>query len=305
MYNCVLYELCINWSAGYAEASKLSTLKQHANPTDPPCSHFGTCGGCNFQNLEYTAQLHAKQAQVAETLQRIGGISKCNDILLPIVACQQAYHYRNNMQFTFSSQADLATHKDQPDKVVLGLHKAAQPSQITPIQTCYLQHRSANILLQAASLAVAHASVKAAELPLTAFDAVTQQGFLRQLILRKNSKGEYMVIISTSYSQPGLLQPLVTALLSCSLPVHSIINTVVPVQGIPKHKRSRSRSRKSAAAGQQSHVIHGSSTITEQLCGLQFEISPSSFFQINSDQAAVLYSLVLQFAGKGRREVIY
>ena len=288
-------------SAGYASASKLTTLKQHANPTDAPCPHFGPCGGCDFQNLDYTAQLHAKQVQVAETFQRIGGISNCNDVLLPIVACQQAYHYRNNMQFTFST-SPAAPDTGKPSQVFLGLHKTRQPSQITPIQTCFLQQDSANSLLQAVSLAVAHASAQAAETPLTAFNPVTQRGFLRQLILRKNSREEYMVIISTSHFQPALLQRVIRALLSCNVTVLSIINTVVPCQSTAKQKRRRSGNRSTASAGQQSqHVLHGAATITEQLCGLQFEISPSSFFQVNSSQAAVLYKLVLQFAGKAHR----
>lgn len=280
---------------GYAEASKLTTLKQHANPTEAPCPHFGTCGGCDLQNLEYTAQLHAKQVQVAETFQRIGGISNCNDILLPIVACQQAYHYRNNVQFTFST-SQAASHTGKPAQVVLGLHKARQPSQITPVQTCFLQQDSANSLLQAASLAVAQASAQAAGVPLTAFNPATQHGFLRQLILRKNSREEYMVILSTSYSQPALLQPVARALLSCNVPVLSIINTVVPCKSTTKPKRGRSDSRSTSAGQQSHHVIHGAATITEQLCGLHFEISPNSFFQVNSSQAAVLYKLVLQFA---------
>lgn len=281
---------------GYAEASKLTTLKQHANPTEAPCPHFGTCGGCHLQNLDYTAQLHAKQVQVAETLQRIGGISNCNDVLRPIVACQQAYHYRNNMQFTFSTSM-AAPLTDTPAQVVLGLHKARQPSQITPIQACFLQQDSANSLLQAASLAAAQASAQAAGVALTAFNPATQHGFLRQLILRSNSRGEYMVILSTSYFQPALLQPVVRALLSCNVPVLGIINTVVPCKSTAKPRRGRSGKQSTSSAGQQSHhVIHGAATITEQLCGLHFEISPNSFFQVNSSQAAVLYKLVLQSA---------
>ena len=290
--------------AGYAEASKVSTLKQHDNPADPSCPHFGTCGGCNFQNLDYTAQLNAKQAQVAETFQRIGGISSCHDLLLPVVACQETYHYRNNMQFTFSTvQADPDCQTQKPDTIVLGLHKAAQPSHTTPIQTCYLQRGSANLLLQAASLAAAHAAAGVADMLLTAFNPVTQQGFLRQLILRRNSRGEFMVIISTSHSKPALLEPLVTALLSCSVPVLSIINTVVPCQSRAKRERSYSRRKTrtmAAAVRECCHVLHGTSSITERLCGLNFEISPSSFFQVNSDQAAVLYMHVRKFAGRTR-----
>ena len=112
-----------------------------------------------------------------------------------------------------------------------------------------------------------------------------------------------MVIVSTSHFQPALLQPLVTALLSCSVPVLSIINTVVPCQSIAKRERSHSRRKtrtKAAAVREGSHVLHGTSSITERLCGLNFEISPSSFFQVNSDQAAMLYTHVRKFAGRTR-----
>ena len=216
------------------------------------------------------------------------------------------------MQFTFATQkpASSFSKKIKPDSsleldahtgIVIGLHEANDPSQIVPIHTCYLQHHSADVLLQAASQAVAQAPAQmhpGSRQQLTAFDPKTQQGFLRQLVLRRNSSNEYMVIISTSSWQHALLQPVVNALLDCGVSVHSIVNTVIPSQ------RTAKRTRKKGASGrtgqdmrQQSHVLHGLPTITEQLCGLQFEISPASFFQVNSDQAAVLYNLVLRAAG--------
>lgn len=92
-------------AAGYAEASKVETLQPHANAAAAPCPHFGVCGGCNYQSLKYAAQLQAKQAQVLEAFQHVGGIdlSMCN--VLPIVPCQNQYHYRNNMQFAFGTAA--------------------------------------------------------------------------------------------------------------------------------------------------------------------------------------------------------
>ena len=298
--------------AGYAEASKLTTVEQHSSPAEPLCPYFGVCGGCNYQSLAYAAQLHAKQAQVAETLRHVGGISSCNDILLPIVPCQQAYHYRNNMQFTFSpgqvsspisESPEASSDVDSEDhgNISIGLHKAHDPSKVVPIQACYLQHNSANVLLQAASQAVTEAASAAPQAQgqrLTAFNPATQQGFLRQLVLRRNSSNEYMVIISTSSYQPALLEPVTAALLSCGVAVLSIINTVVLGHSPAKHKHTKAASsRNPRGPHQQAHVLHGSPTITEQLCGLQFDISPKSFFQVNSDQAAVLYHMVLKAAG--------
>lgn len=169
------------------------------------------------------------------------------------------------------------------------------------LQTCYLQHDNANTLLQAASEVVSKAAAKAPEAnkqQLTAFNPVTQQGFLRQLILRRNSRNEYMIIISTSSSQPSCLEEMVTALLRCNVPVLSIISTVIPGQAPKLQRRKGKGSKQIAVTCQQAHVLHGLPTITEQLCGMQFQISPTSFFQVNSDQAEVLYSLVLKSAGK-------
>ena len=107
-----------------------------------------------------------------------------------------------------------------------------------------------------------------------------------------------MVIFSTTSFQPALLEPLVTAVQSCNVEVLSIINTIIPPEGVMKpHRRKASKLKRSGSQHQQSHVLFGSSTITERLCDLDFQISPESFFQVNSAQAEVLYSLVHKAAG--------
>ncbi len=169
-------------AAGYAEATKLTTLQEPLNLADPPCPHFGVCGSCNYQNLQYHAQLEAKQQQVLETLQHIGGISNCDDVLLPIIPCQQPCYYRSNMQCTFSMaptfpfqpwQTQLSSGhslagstcapSDIAKRLIVGLHKANDPSEIVPVQTCFLQHDSASVLLQAAAQAVAQSPPMQAE----------------------------------------------------------------------------------------------------------------------------------------------
>jgi len=242
-------------------------------------------------------------------LQRIGGISNCDDVLLPIIPCQQQYHYRNNMQFTFSeapfqhkerleSSSGSSTHtqSDPAKRVVIGLHKTNNPSEVVPIEACSLQHDSANTLLQAAAEALALSPTQPQQL--SAFNPATQRGLLRQLILRRNSKNQYMVIFSTSSFQPALLEPLVTAVQSCNVEVLSIINTVIPLEGgVRPHRRKSSKLKCLSSQRQQSHVLFGTSTITERLCELDFQISPESFFQVNSAQAEVLYDLVHKAAG--------
>lgn len=301
---------------GYAEATKVTTLQNPLNLADPPCPHFSVCGGCNYQNLQYYAQLHAKQQQVSETLQRIGGISNCDDVLLSIIPCQQQYHYRNNMQFTFSeapfqhkesseysSGSSTHTRPDPAKRVVIGLHKVNNPSEVVPIEACSLQHDSANTLLQAAAQALALSPTQPQQL--SAFNAATQRGLLRQLILRRNSKNQYMVIFLTTSFQPALLEPLVTAVQSCNVEVLSIINTVIPPEGgMRPHRRKAPKLKSSSRQRPQSHVLFGLSTITERLCNLDFQISPESFFQVNSAQAEVLYDLVHIAAGLRPSDIV-
>jgi len=242
-------------------------------------------------------------------LQRIGGLSNCDDVLLPIIPCQQQYHYRNNMQFTFSeapfqhtesiensSGSSTHTQPDPAKRVVIGLHKVNNPSEVVPIEACSLQHDSANTLLQAAAQALALSPTQSQQL--SAFNFATQRGLLRQLILRRNSKNQYMVIFSTTSFQPSLLEPLVTAVQSCNVEVLSVINTVIPPEGGAKYQhRKASKLKGSGSKRQRSHVLFGSSTITERLCELDLQISPESFFQVNSAQAEVLYDLVHKAAG--------
>jgi len=213
------------------------------------------------------------------------------------------------MQFTFSeapfqhtksigSSSGSSTHtcSDTVKRVVIGLHRVNNPSEVVPIEACSLQHDSANTLLQAAAQALALSPTQPQQL--SAFNPATQRGLLRQLILRRNSKNEYMVILSTTSFQPALLEPLVTAVQSCNVEVLSIINTVIPLEGGMKpHRRKASKLKGSGSKRQQSHVLFGSSTITERLCDLDFQISPASFFQVNSAQAEVLYDLVHKAAG--------
>lgn len=343
----------------------------HDNAVEAPCPYFGSCGGCNYQNLQYAAQLQAKQAQVVEALERVGGLdlSTCN--VQPIVACQSQYQYRNNMQFGFSTAAvphgrcqvvsdpssDVSSQAAQAKKaaqhagkdpmvgaqqsttagpepshwseatplstysqtasVYLGLHAIDNPAQLVPIDTCLLQDTDANRLLHAANQACA------GDAQLAAHHTSSAQGFLKQLIIRRNSHSEYLIVITTTSHQPDLLQPIAQALTATNVALKGIINKVVPPsvhtppvkrpgntrslqRGSSKRARllrrqaDQSSNNKEASSPNNktgSHTLFGDEAIIERLCGLDFIISADSFFQVNSQQAEVLYGMVQQPAG--------
>ncbi|MCC7318924.1 MAG: class I SAM-dependent RNA methyltransferase, partial [Bacteroidales bacterium] len=70
--------------------------------TTPACSHFGVCGGCKWQHLDYVHQLKYKQQQVKDNFERIGKFP--HPEILPIIGSTQQYYYRNKLEYTFSNR---------------------------------------------------------------------------------------------------------------------------------------------------------------------------------------------------------
>ena len=88
--------------ASFLEARTLEITKESSLAVDVKCKHFKECGGCTFQNLDYAEQLVAKEIQVKDTFRRIGGFK---DVAVePILGCEEIFHYRNKMEFTFSNR---------------------------------------------------------------------------------------------------------------------------------------------------------------------------------------------------------
>ena len=87
----------------YAEGRAVRILKESPLRVPPACPHFGVCGGCKWQTTNYKAQLDAKQRQVRDNLMRLGDID-CSE-MRPICGSDSIFHYRNKLEFTFSTRA--------------------------------------------------------------------------------------------------------------------------------------------------------------------------------------------------------
>ena len=126
----------------YAEARVQKILKQSPHAVPAPCPHFGVCGGCLLQNLDYEKQIAYKQQQVQETLEHIGGFREIN--VLPIVPSPDTYFYRNKMEFSFSNQRWLTKEEIDSDSEIiekefaLGLHVPRRFDKVLDLQKCYL-----------------------------------------------------------------------------------------------------------------------------------------------------------------------
>lgn len=273
---------------GYAIAEKEATIRQHANAVQAPCSHFGPCGGCTLQNLDYASQLQAKRDQVLQALQRIASLVEATEATVhPMVPCQQQYHYRNKMQFSFSSSRWIVEGgKERVEKKTfsLGLLKPGSFHEVLPISTCWIQDDTANVILQTVAAA-------APKCGLVAFDASTKKGSLVSLTVRRGTSPNdggptYMALITSRRAEDAQrLTPLVQALVAAVPRLASIVHAVSPDgRGVGAARISRIT------------PLHGSRVIQERLCGLWFDISPESFFQTNTAQAEVLYEMVSKAA---------
>jgi 23S rRNA (uracil1939-C5)-methyltransferase len=274
---------------GYAEARVLEVLQAAPDNVEPRCPHFGVCGGCATQNYPYEKQLEQKQAQVTDLFGRMGGF---HDVASnSIIGCEETYHYRNKMEFTFSPHAwvvDPDHISDAPDWA-LGLHVPGRFDKVLDIQECWIQHPVADEIFRWLRERIDPQKMQP-------YNIRSHTGFLRHLVIRvagiTTEQLEVMVNLVTSREDSQLLKPLADELIATFPQVASVVNNI-------------NTSKASTAYGEREIILGGKSTITEHIRGLSFDISANSFFQTNTRQAEVLYQHIEQACDLMGQEVIY
>lgn len=270
---------------------------------DPICDHFGTCGGCRWQNMQYEYQLFFKHKQVQDHLKRIG---KFNDFeLLPIIQSSQTTYYRNKLEYTFSNKKwltreELTIRNDKMDKGeedldmmnALGFHIPGMFDKVLDINTCYLQQEPSNSIRLALK-------AYAMEKGLSFYDTRKWTGFLRNVIIRSSTTGEIMVILIVRDDKPdtifgildhlGMLFPAITSF-------YYVVN----------------QKKNDSLYDLEFINYKGEPVITERMAPfkeadpeLEFRIGPTSFYQTNSVQAARLYHIAAGFADLRGDELVY
>ena len=275
----------------YAEGRAVAIHTFSPKRVQPQCPHFGTCGGCRWQNLNYQDQLAAKQQQVRDNFQRLGHID-CSG-MQPICGSDNIFQYRNKLEFTFSTKAwhdQLPAPDAPPEPGALGFHIPTLFDKVLNIEHCALQHSlSDQIRLAVRDYAIAH------QLPF--YDIRNHTGCLRNLIIRNTSTGQWMVTLVIAEQHPGwedLLQHL-----------HDNFPQITSLQYIINNKFNDSYSDlPSTTFAGQDHVQE----IMEGYNGapsLHFTIRPQTFYQTNSPQAQRLYSFVAQYARLTPNDTLY
>jgi len=270
----------------YMEGFPVRFRKFSGIRVSPFCEHFGVCGGCTWQHLPYTEQLKYKQKEVSENLSRIGKVEI--PLIEPVIASPDNMYYRNKLEFSFSSQRWLTQGEIGSglpiDKRALGFHMPGKFDKILDIRNCYLQPDPSNAI----RLFVKEFAVRNS---LALYNPYTHEGLMRNLIIRNNLSGEFMIILSVSAMNEHiekLLQEL------CS-----VFPAIVSAFYIINNKVNDS------LADLEPVLFRGKDHLTEKIEGLTFRISPKSFFQTNTRQTFTLYEVVRDYAGLKGSETVY
>ena len=255
----------------YGKVKKLYTLSK--DRIQPKCKVCTSCGGCQYQQINYKAQLEYKTKRVKEALSRIGGIKT---EVLPCIGMDEPYYYRNKIQMPYG--------KDKRGNVVYGFFKE-NSHEIIPVKECAIEDkRAASILWDIKEL------VKKMSIPI--YNEDNGKGILRYVLIR------------TSYHYPELMVVLVTSMMGFPgqrnfvdelIKLHPEITTVV--ENVNKRHTN-------VILGPQEKVLYGPGFIKDKIIDLTFEISASSFFQVNPVQVEKLYKTALNLIKPQQKPII-
>ncbi|MBP5326356.1 MAG: 23S rRNA (uracil(1939)-C(5))-methyltransferase RlmD [Bacteroidales bacterium] len=275
----------------YAEGRAIALKRPSPLRVEAPCKHFGVCGGCKWQMMDYASQLKYKQQQVRDALERIGHLDTSG--MLPICGADKQYNYRNKLEFTFSSKRWLSADeiRDPEDPGDVGFHVPGVFDKVLPIRECHLQGSPSNEIRN---------SIRdyALEHKLPFYDIRNHTGFLRNVVIRNTSTGELMVIVIVAEQRNEWLYPLMDFLKEKFPQITSLLYII-------NEKMNDSYSDLEV------FTYSGQGYITEQMPRpfggdpLRFRINPKSFYQTNSEQAFKLYSHVARFAELKGDETLY
>lgn len=264
---------------GKAEGRLLEVLEPSPLETrQPVCDIFPACGGCMYQTMGYEEQLRMKEAQVKEILD---GAIYGDYEFEGIKRSPKEFAYRNKMEFSFGDE-----YKDGP--LSLGLHKKGSTYDVLTASSCKLVHADMTKILDCVLAYFKERGV-------SYYKKMQHTGYLRHLLLRRGEKtGEILVNLVTTTQEEHEMQTLVEALLELNLE-----GTIVGILHILNDSLS------DVVQSDETRILYGQDYFYEELLGLQFKVTPFSFFQPNSRAAEVLYGTVREYLGDMRGKTLY
>jgi 23S rRNA (uracil1939-C5)-methyltransferase len=257
----------------HAEAIATEVIVAGPQRVAAPCAHYPACGGCRFQDLAYDAQLAAKEQWVADSLQRLAGLT--DPPLEPIIGAASQFGYRNKMEYSFTASNEQPT---------LGLHRAGRWDEVLEIEKCWLTSDLGNAIRN-------RMREWAREEKLVAYDQATQEGYLRHLVVREGrNTGQALVQLVTARGERFDRERLIEVLTEFPevKSIHWTVNRgVAEVTNLP------------------TELLWGEDAIEEEIGGLRFRVRPNAFLQTNTEMAERLYAIARDLAALEGGETVY
>ncbi len=223
--------------------------------------------GCDFGMLTYEAQLKYKKEMVLDVMKKIGKIENLK--VMDILGAEEPKHYRNKVIEPFAFYNN---------EIITGLFKK-KSHDVFEVEENFLNSVLGNQIIKELKILLNNLPKK-----LSVYDEKLHKGVLRHVMIRTNSKNEAMVVLIVNAKEDN---PIILEVLK---KLKNIITNIKSVYiSINKEKTN-------FALGRENHHILGDKTIKENLFDIEFNISPTSFFQINIEQTKKLYGTVLNFA---------
>lgn len=259
--------------AGVSFGRVIKLHKLSKDRIEPRCKVCTVCGGCQFQQLAYPAQLEYKTNRVKEALKRIAHL----DVeVKPCLGMENPYFYRNKIQ--------MPVGLDKKGKIISGFYKE-RSHEIIPIDECFIEDERAHPILNTIKKLMK-------EMRIAPYNEDSRQGIIRHILIRtSHTKKDLMVVLVTNQAnfrgQRNLIKSLIQA--------HPEITTIV------ENVNTR---QTNVILGEKEYVLFGKGYIEDTLLGIDFKISASSFYQINPLQTEVLYNEAIKAANITKNDVL-
>ena len=267
---CQVSLMKVGKSCAWARVVKILEKSPARIPSD--CPHFPICGGCTLRHMTYEEELFLKRQRIDDALQRIGGLDLS---VSQMYGAKDTQRYRNKAAFPVS--------QDHKTGVKVGFYRG-RSHEVIDVGSCLLQSDIAD----KAGRVVRKWMHKYA---VPAYDERTGEGLIRHVFVRTNRKRQSLICVVANAKALPFEKELAKALTAaCPKAVGVVLNV--------------NTRKTNVILGRDYRVLWGRDTLEDRLCGLTFQLSIPSFFQVNRDQAEVLYNCALEFAGLTGQETV-
>ena len=266
----------------FAEGSLITVDDKSIARTDAVCKYSGVCGGCRWQHISYGEQLNLKQQRITDLFER-------SDLSFPefskIIPSPSSLFYRNRLEYFFSDRGWVQKVEENNEwKPALGFHPANINNHVIDVDYCFLQSELSNYIRNF----IYKYSI---ENNLSFYNRKTNEGLLRNMIIRTTLSEELMIIII--FSEENLQSFNLLKEISIKFPeITSLLFATSGSRFVDRYKIDYK-------------LFSGKKYITEKLNNLSFKIGPLSFFQPNAVQAENLFKAAIDFAELNKENIVY